>query len=358
MLARRRSLGQDIGRRRAQGARPSLMKKLLKILGWTLLAVVVLALAAGWWMYSRANAYYQQRWNPHQATFAIPFPLSQDEVAALREERIASGAPETDALEGVDVQIVARDHAVSRGQHLVQTRLGCGGCHGDDLGGKVLIDSPMIGYWAAPNLTTGDGSLTKDFQAKEWDYAVRHAVRHDLRTSSMPSGDFQNLSDHELSDVVMYIRSLPPVNRVINPVRIGPIFAIMVSMDRDNSLAAFKIDHQQAHAVEPPPTAPTIELGQHIAQVCQSCHGPTLSGGKLQGDPNMPIVANITPHETGLKGWTEADFFRALRDGKRKDGTAIAMAMPWKAYGQMSDTELRALWAYLQTVPPREKGNH
>ncbi len=32
--------------------------------------------------------------------------------------------------------------------------------------------------------------------------------------------------------------------------------------------------------------------------------------------------------------------------------------MPWKAYGQMTDTELKAVWAYLQTVPAREKGNH
>ena len=72
----------------------------------------------------------------------------------------------------------------------------------------------------------------------------------------------------------------------------------------------------------------------------------------------MPIVANLTPHETGLKGWTEADFIRALREGKRKDGTDILPAMPWKAYGQMKDVEIKALWAYLQTVPPAAKGNH
>ena len=51
------------------------------------------------------------------------------------------------------------------------------------------------------------------------------------------------------------------------------------------------------------------------------------------------------------------DFARALREGKRKDGTAIDKMMPWKAYGQMTDTELKALWAYLQTVPALEKGN-
>ena len=78
----------------------------------------------------------------------------------------------------------------------------------------------------------------------------------------------------------------------------------------------------------------------------------------MQGDPDMPIVANITPHETGLKGWSENDFIRALREGKRKDGTAIDNAMPWKVYGQMTDTEIKAVWAYLQTVPPLEKGNH
>jgi hypothetical protein len=71
----------------------------------------------------------------------------------------------------------------------------------------------------------------------------------------------------------------------------------------------------------------------------------------------MPIVANITPHETGLSDWTEADFIRAMREGKRKDGTAISEFMPWRAYGQMSDAELRAIWAYLQTVPAVEKGN-
>jgi hypothetical protein len=48
---------------------------------------------------------------------------------------------------------------------------------------------------------------------------------------------------------------------------------------------------------------------------------------------------------------------RVLHDGIRKDGSPISEMMPWKTYGQMSDTELKAVWAYLRTV--REaKGNH
>jgi len=85
--------------------------------------------------------------------------------------------------------------------------------------------------------------------------------------------------------------------------------------------------------------------------------GEHLSGGKLKGDPNMPVVANLTPDETGLKDWSEADFIRAMRVGQRKDGTAIREAMPWRAYGQMGDAELKAIYAYLRTVPPRPKGN-
>lgn len=334
------------------------MKKLLKILGWTLLAVVVVAAGAGWWLYTQASAYYEQRWSPHQASFAMPFPLSPEEVTALRQERLAAGGPVSDPLAGVDLEAVARERAIARGDHLIHSRVGCNGCHGDDFGGKVIIDNSMIGYWAAPNLTRGAGGITANFTPADWDHAVRHAIRHDLRTSSMPSEEFENLSDHELSDVVSYIRSRPPVDRAIRPVKLGPLFAIIVATQRDANLVAYRIDHNKPHPVEPPATAATIEFGQHIAQVCTSCHGAGFSGGKMAGDPNMPLVANLTPHETGLKGWTETDFFRALREGTRKDGTAIATAMPWKTYGQMSDTELRALWAYLQTVPPREKGNH
>jgi hypothetical protein len=105
-------------------------------------------------------------------------------------------------------------------------------------------------------------------------------------------------------------------------VKLGPVFAYIIATDPE-AFVASTIDHAKPHAVEPPAEAPSVQLGEHIVQVCRGCHGQQLSGGKLAGDPDMPIVANITPHETGLKSWNEADFIRALREGKRKDGTAI-----------------------------------
>ncbi|MDH4124844.1 MAG: c-type cytochrome [Gammaproteobacteria bacterium] len=314
------------------------MKKFLRYLAWSVAAIVVLAVGASFVLARMAASRYETEWTVHNADFPIPFPLAGNELAA-------STQPEADALEA----------AIRRGQHLVDSRVGCKGCHGGDLGGAAIVDVALVGHWIAPNLTAGAGSVVEGYTANDWDRAVRHGVRRNGQTSSMPSQDFLNLSDHELSDIVTYIRSMPAVDRDLGPVRFGPVFNYLVATD-PNLMIAFKLDHNKPHAVEPPSAAPGAELGAHIAQVCSGCHGANFSGGKLAGDPNMPIVANLTPHESGLRDWTEEDFIRALREGKRKDGTDISPMMPWRAYAQMTDTEIRALWAYLETIPAVEKG--
>jgi cytochrome c553 len=320
------------------------LKRLARIAGWILLAVLVVAGGALTWAFVTAQSRYNHGWAIHDATFPIPFPLDAAARAALP-------AGTSDAA----ADSIALAQAIASGDRLLHTRLPCGDCHDKDLGGGVVIDQPVVGYWAAPNLTTGKGSVTQGFTAHDWDRAVRHGVRRNGKSSSMPSLEFANLSDHELSDVVAYVRSLPPVDRTIKPVRFGAVFAFVVATDPRN-IPAFLIDHQAAHAAEPPPAADAVALGKHIAQTCQGCHGPNFSGGKMAGDPNMPIVANLTPDTSGVAGWTEADFLRALQEGKRPDGSALLDAMPWRVYGKMSDVELKALWAYLSTLPPTPKG--
>lgn len=330
---------------------------MLKYSAWVLLTIAVLASGTWLWAKQVASSRYETHWTVHKTNFPIPFPLSEKELARLRADAVAAGAAADEPLAGIDLKAVALKRAIENGRHLVQSRTACNGCHGNDFGGATIVDLPLVAHWVAPNLTAGAGSVTKDFTANDWDRAVRHAVRRNGETSSMPSQDYLNLSDHELSDIVAYIRSMPPVNRNVGTVRFGPAFEFMIATD-PNILVAFTIDHDKPHVAEPPDDIANVELGDHIVQVCRGCHGPTLSGGKLAGDPNMPIVANLTPHETGLNDWSEADFTRALRKGVRKDGTVISGMMPWKAYGQMTDTEIKAVWTYLQTVPAVPMGNH
>ena len=105
-------------------------------------------------------------------------------------------------------------------------------------------------------------------------------------------------------------------------------------------LAAEHVDQRARVRVTPPPGA-TPQYGEYLANVsgCRDCHAPMLTGG------NGP---NLT---RGRLSWTEADFIRSMREGKRPDGTAISEAMPWKVYAKMTDEELRALYAFIQSVP-------
>lgn len=68
--------------------------------------------------------------------------------------------------------------------------------------------------------------------------------------------------------------------------------------------------------------------------------------------PGTPPAANLTP--AGIGNWTEADFFHAIRTGKRPDGSVLNSFMPWATFRNMTDDELRALWLYVRSLPPAQ----
>jgi len=143
--------------------------------------------------------------------------------------------------------------------------------------------------------------------------------------------------------------------------------------------------------------ASQIEYGHHLVQIagCNDCHTPkkmTATGPApdmtllLSGHPAAAPVpdvdhaameskglavtndmtawvgpwgtsyaANLTPDETGIGHWTETQFIRALREGKFKglpDSRPLLPPMPWQNYASMKDEELKAIFAYLQSVKP------
>ncbi len=73
------------------------------------------------------------------------------------------------------------------------------------------------------------------------------------------------------------------------------------------------------------------------------------------GPWGVSFTANLTPDETGIGSWTEAQFFKAIREGKSKglDNTRpLLPPMPWPSYAQASDDDLRAIFAYLKSIKP------
>jgi hypothetical protein len=74
-----------------------------------------------------------------------------------------------------------------------------------------------------------------------------------------------------------------------------------------------------------------------------------------QAPPTSVPASNLTP--AALGAWAEADFLRVMRTGTRPDGRRLDAFMPWPYFAQMTDDELRALWRFLQAIPPRATGS-
>jgi hypothetical protein len=68
----------------------------------------------------------------------------------------------------------------------------------------------------------------------------------------------------------------------------------------------------------------------------------------------MPL--NLTPDPTGLAGWSYEDFDKLLVKGIRKNGKTLDPFMPIAAFGQMDETEKRAMFVYLMALPPLPLG--
>jgi mono/diheme cytochrome c family protein len=245
--------------------------------------------------------------------------------------------------------------ALEAGHHVAATR-GCLVCHGPDLGGATIIDDPAMGRISGPNLTRGRGGLPAGYADEDFERAIRHGVAADGHgLFLMPSADFAHFTESDMADLIAYVKSAPPVDRDSVPLRIGPVSRALLLAGKIR-LAADVIDHAtlRPDVVEPGPTA---AYGRYLAVSCTGCHRDNFSGGKIAaGPPGWPPAANLTPDPSGqLAHWTEANFIAALRTGRRPDGAQIDPVMP-RAFGQMTDTELKAIWSFLGTLQPVPTG--
>ena len=311
--------------------------RVLRILGTVVVVLLVVLAGIYAWASHAAGRKLSRTYATHRVDFPIPFPVGKQEV------RNAAASDDT-----------ALTEAIERGRHLVESRYGCGACHGSDFGGGVMIDNGAIGTLLGPNLTGGTGSVTLGYTAADWDRIVRHGVKRNGAPALMPSHDFTQMSDQELSDIIVFIRSLPGVEKQVPPPALGPVGKVLVATGKFALSAAVIGSHDKPHAVTPPEPKVTIEFGRHMAGACMGCHRSDLGGGPIVGgDPAWPPAANLTPGHGGLSEWTFTDFARAMQEGRRPDGTGLRPPMAeLTAYTRkMTDVELQALWSYLRSVP-------
>jgi hypothetical protein len=254
--------------------------------------------------------------------------------------------------------VASNDPAViARGEHLAKSIAPCAvrECHGTDLGGGDTIAMGPIGVFSGPNISAG--GLGVAYSDAELARIIRHGVKKDGRTVRfMPAQEFGWLPDSDLVAIVSWLRAQPAVERANGETSIHLLGKVL---DRNDQLVldvARRIDHTR-HETAPAP-APTAAYGAFIARLCTGCHGERLSGGRIPGAPSsIPTPLNLTPDDTGLKGWTYEDFDALVTRGLRKNGKKLDPFMPIAAIGQCDATEKHALWAYLQTIPAMAFGN-
>ena len=255
---------------------------------------------------------------------------------------------------------IPKDSAsIERGRHLSRAISKCVDCHGDDFGGTVIIDAMPMGRVVAPNLTSGRGGIA----ANRTDDDLLRAIRHGIGSGGqalalMPARNYWHMSDADVSSLIAYLRTVPAVDRELPPTGFGLVGRVLLLKgDLDGMYEAKAMDHMARRGAQPPADT-TVEYGHYLAEIggCTGCHGPGLSGGAIPGaPPDMRPSTNITPE--GIGSWTEADFFKALREGVRPNGTAIdSTVMPIRLTREMTDQETKAIYLFLKTVPPKASG--
>jgi cytochrome c553 len=246
-----------------------------------------------------------------------------------------------------------RDAAeIERGRHLAATR-GCSDCHGDDYAGRVLIEGSPMGRFDGANLTR-----LGDRDPAEIERAIRQGLRADgTSLMLMPTIDYAGLSDSDTAALIAFLQSLPAKGEATPAVAPGLMPRLLWLFGKFPLISHEQIEGRAIERRERTPAA-TAEYGAYVAQVCQGCHNPSFTGGPMAGaPPEAPPPANLTSHASGLAGWNEADFVKAMRSGERPDGRVLDPFMPWPTFARMTDDELAALWRYLSTLPPMPKGS-
>jgi cytochrome c553 len=246
--------------------------------------------------------------------------------------------------------------SIVRGEHIATIRM-CRHCHIDNLSGQTA-GAPILVTLSVPNLTSGVGGVGAINTDEDWVRAIRHGVGHDGKgLVLMPSRIWYYLSDEDLGALIAYLKSLPPVDNELTKTDLGPLGRVMLTLGQlppEIEPNVLVIDHDGPRPIAPE-AGVTVEYGKYLANTCTLCHGEKLNGQTNREGGNVYVAPNLTKGgEMGF--WSEEQFVATLRTGVAPGGHKLIDFMPWKYFGQMTDDELKAVWLYLQSLPPLPQG--
>ncbi len=279
-----------------------------------------------------------------------------------------------------NIKVEATAERLQRGKYLFEHLADCAGCHsprnvekfgmmivpeGVGSGFEFPKEIGLPGTVIAPNLTpdpeTGLGKWTDGEKIR----AIREGVSRDGRAlfPLMPYQAFSRMSDEDVYSVVAYMNSLPPVKRPLARTELDFPVNLMIKFAPQPVSAS----------VGPPDRTNRLKYGEYLVTIggCIGCHskeekGTVVPGSEYGGGREFNVStylvrsANISPdEETGIGKWSEDRFISKFRgysnvtyENASRTNQSNFTLMPWAPFSQLTDDDLRAIYAYLRTVKP------
>lgn len=281
-----------------------------------------------------------------------------------------------DVGDAPDIKIVATKERIEHGHYLAQSVAGCMDCHStrdwtkfsgpvvpgtEGMGGQLFgPEFGLPGKFYAKNITPYALSSWTDGEIYR---AMTSGVSKDGHAlfPMMPYHVFGSIDEEDVKDIIAYLRTMPAVkNDVPKSEADFPMNFIMNTIPKKPNFMKRPMEDDQ------------VAWGKYLvfSASCTDCHTQSKEGVPVEGmylAGGMPIElpfgtlrpANLTPDpQTGLGNWSREQFIRKFKQYTDSnyhvptvDSGAFNTIMPWTLYATMKESDLAAIYAYLQTLP-------
>ncbi len=272
----------------------------------------------------------------------------------------------------IDIHVEATPQRMENGRKLASML--CFSCHYNEqtqkFTGRPLTEAPQFGEIHSANITkdpiAGIGNRTDG----ELIYFIRTGIKPDGEYVPPYMPKLAHIADEDLYSIIAYLRSddkyVQPDNTRAPKTQQSFLTKFLVT------IKAFKPFDYPEKVIHLPDTTNRITWGRYITLYqfeCYACHSkdfaknnydiPEKSVGYFGGGNEMYQLdgaaistLNLTPDkETGIGDWSEEDFVKAVKTGIVPNGQP-ALRYPMIPYLNLTDNEVKAIYAYLKTVPP------
>lgn len=242
---------------------------------------------------------------------------------------------------------------------------GCSSCHGSDLGGGLEMSSEF-GTFLVPNISTDPTHGIGGWTTIQFVNAMMLGVSPDGRHyyPAFPYTSYTRMNVQDVMDLKAFLDSQAPVDRQVGEHQLGFPWSFR------RGIGLWKIRYlKQGAVVDTTDRDALIQQGRYLVEGpghCGECHTPRDEFGGLQtgswlaGAPNPDgegTVPNITPHQDGLKTWSQADIAYYLESGFMPDYDTVggSMVEVQENMSKLPEQDREAIAAYLKAIPAQSR---